>query len=108
MDGYDKRHSEARRRAFGPDGRLAALGVVAIGAMIPASRLAHALGFQPLPVACFAALAGIVVGYRMEAAGVFRATPSDPDGWPEAATSRTKRQECKEPFGLVGRVTLRE
>jgi P-type Mg2+ transporter len=42
---------------------LAALGVVAIGAVIPASPLAHTLGFQPLPVGYFAALAGMVVGY---------------------------------------------
>ncbi|GAA2052078.1 magnesium-translocating P-type ATPase [Catenulispora yoronensis] len=42
---------------------LAALAVVAIGAALPATPLAHTLGFQPLPVAYFAALAGMVVGY---------------------------------------------
>jgi P-type Mg2+ transporter len=42
---------------------LAALGVVAVGAALPATPLAHALGFRPLPAAFFAALAGMVVGY---------------------------------------------
>jgi Mg2+-importing ATPase len=42
---------------------LAALAVVAVGAVLPATPLAHTLGFQPLPLAFFAALAGMVVGY---------------------------------------------
>jgi Mg2+-importing ATPase len=42
---------------------LAALGVVAVGALLPATPLAHSLGFQPLPAGFFAALAGMVVGY---------------------------------------------
>ena len=42
---------------------LAALTVVAIGAVLPATALAHTLGFQPLPAAYFAALAGMVIGY---------------------------------------------
>ena len=42
---------------------LAALAVVAIGAVLPATPLAHTLGFQPLPVTYFAALAGMVAGY---------------------------------------------
>jgi Mg2+-importing ATPase len=42
---------------------LAALGVVTIGTLLPATPLAHALGFQPLPGAFFAALAGMVAGY---------------------------------------------
>jgi Mg2+-importing ATPase len=42
---------------------LAALGVVAVGAVLPASSLAATLGFSPLPGAFFAALAGMVVGY---------------------------------------------
>jgi Mg2+-importing ATPase len=42
---------------------LAALGVVTIGSLIPATPLAHTLGFQPLPAAFFAALIGMVVGY---------------------------------------------
>ena len=42
---------------------LAALGVVAVGALLPATPFAHALGFQPLPIAFFAALVGMVIGY---------------------------------------------
>jgi Mg2+-importing ATPase len=42
---------------------LAALGVTAVGAVLPATPLAHSLGFQPLPSGFFAALAGMVVGY---------------------------------------------
>jgi Mg2+-importing ATPase len=42
---------------------LAALGVVAVGALLPATPPARTLGFQPLPGAFFAALAGLVVAY---------------------------------------------
>jgi P-type Mg2+ transporter len=42
---------------------LAALGVVTLGALLPSTPLAHALGFQPLPGRFFAALAGMVAGY---------------------------------------------
>jgi len=42
---------------------LAALAVVTVGAVLPATPLAHALGFEPLPPAFFAALAGMAVGY---------------------------------------------
>jgi len=42
---------------------LAALGVVTVGALLPATPLAHALGFQALPGGFFAALASMVVGY---------------------------------------------
>ncbi|HVV29356.1 MAG TPA: magnesium-translocating P-type ATPase [Mycobacteriales bacterium] len=42
---------------------LAALGVVAVGALLPATPLAHTLGFAPLPGAFFAALAAMVVCY---------------------------------------------
>ncbi len=42
---------------------LAALGVVAVGTLLPATPLAHSLGFQPLPAGFFAALAGMVVCY---------------------------------------------
>ncbi len=41
---------------------LAALGVVTVGALLPATPLADTLGFQPLPGAFFAAL-GLVVAY---------------------------------------------
>jgi len=42
---------------------LAALGVVTIGALLPATPLAGVLGFHPLPAGFFAALAGMVVAY---------------------------------------------
>ena len=42
---------------------LAALSVVAVGAVLPATPLAHILGFQPLPAGFFAALAAMVVAY---------------------------------------------
>ncbi|MET3982986.1 magnesium-translocating P-type ATPase [Streptomyces sp. PvR034] len=42
---------------------LAALGVVTVGALLPATPLAHTLGFQPLPGAFFAALVGMIIAY---------------------------------------------
>jgi Mg2+-importing ATPase len=42
---------------------LAALSVVTVGAILPATALAHTLGFSPLPGAFYAALAGMVVAY---------------------------------------------
>lgn len=44
---------------------LSVLAVVTVGATIPATPFAHALGFQPLPAAYFATLAGLVVGYLL-------------------------------------------
>jgi Mg2+-importing ATPase len=42
---------------------LAALAVVAVGAILPFTPVAHVLGFRPLPSLFFLALAGIVVCY---------------------------------------------
>ncbi|MDQ2738144.1 MAG: magnesium-translocating P-type ATPase [Actinomycetota bacterium] len=42
---------------------LAAISVVIVGAVLPATPLAHTLGFQPLPGGFFAAVSGMVVGY---------------------------------------------
>ena len=42
---------------------LAAVAVVAVGSVLPATPLAHTLGFSPLPVAFFAALVAMAVGY---------------------------------------------
>ncbi|MCU1623767.1 MAG: magnesium-translocating P-type ATPase [Frankiales bacterium] len=42
---------------------VSALGVVTIGAVLPSTPFAHTLGFQPLPAAFFAALAGMVLAY---------------------------------------------
>ncbi|MFJ8196995.1 magnesium-translocating P-type ATPase [Streptomyces sp. NPDC096152] len=44
---------------------LTALGVVALGAGLPATPLANVLGFQPLPTAFFAAVAAMVVVYLL-------------------------------------------
>ena len=40
-----------------------ALGVVAVGAVLPSTPLAHTLGFQPLPAGFFVALTGMVIAY---------------------------------------------
>ncbi|MDF3298819.1 magnesium-translocating P-type ATPase [Streptomyces tropicalis] len=42
---------------------LAALGVVTVGAVLPATPLARTLGFQPLPGAFFATLIGMILAY---------------------------------------------
>jgi Mg2+-importing ATPase len=42
---------------------LAALGVVLVGAVLPFTRLAHVLGFQPLPGLFFLALTLMVISY---------------------------------------------
>jgi len=42
---------------------VAALGAVGIGVVLPFSPLSAVLGFQPLPIGFFAALAGMVVAY---------------------------------------------
>jgi Mg2+-importing ATPase len=42
---------------------VAALAVVTVGAVLPATPLARTLGFGPLPAAFFAALVGMVVAY---------------------------------------------
>ena len=44
---------------------LAALAVVTVGALLPATPLAHELGFQPLPFGFFATLAGMVIAYLL-------------------------------------------
>lgn len=74
---------------------LTTAAVVLVGAVLPATPLAHTLGFQPLPAAFYAVLAGMTVAYlglvevgkivfyrasRTQAATVATApaTPSDP------------------------------
>jgi Mg2+-importing ATPase len=42
---------------------VSVLAVVAVGAVLPQSPLAHALGFAPLPLAFFAMLVGFVIAY---------------------------------------------
>jgi magnesium-transporting ATPase (P-type) len=57
---------------------LAALDVVAVGALLPATPIARALGFQPLPGDFFIALAGgagLPAAHRTRQAGVRRRNP---------------------------------
>ncbi|MEV8517716.1 magnesium-translocating P-type ATPase [Dactylosporangium sp. NPDC051484] len=42
---------------------LAVAGVILVGALLPLSPLSHLLGFQPLPIGFFAALAGMAIAY---------------------------------------------
>jgi Mg2+-importing ATPase len=42
---------------------LAALGVVTVGALLPATPIGHVLGFRPLPLAYYAVLAVLVLAY---------------------------------------------
>jgi len=42
---------------------VAALGIAAVGAILPATPLAADLGFRPLPLAFFAALIAMIIGY---------------------------------------------
>ena len=42
---------------------IAALGIVAVGAILPATPVAHALGFSALPLAFFAALVAMIIAY---------------------------------------------
>ncbi|MEI4278864.1 magnesium-translocating P-type ATPase [Klenkia terrae] len=44
---------------------LAAVGVVAVGAVLPATPLARSLGFTPLPAVYYLVLVGFVVGYLL-------------------------------------------
>jgi len=44
---------------------LAALSAVTVGALLPATPIAHTLGFSPLPGAFFAALTGMVIVYLL-------------------------------------------
>ena len=61
---------------------LAALGVVAVGGVLPATPLARTLGFSPLPLGFFTALAGMVIGYlvliEVGKRFFYRAAPSVP------------------------------
>ncbi len=76
---------------------LAATGVVIIGSVLPATPLAHTLGFSPLPPAFFAALVGMVAGYLIliEAGKrvFYRATSTSPrprPSYPPAAALRRR------------------
>ncbi|RIJ78153.1 magnesium-translocating P-type ATPase [Nakamurella silvestris] len=74
---------------------LAALGAVLVGALLPASPLAGALGFSPLPPAFFATLAGMVLGYlvliELAKRWFYRAQASPPDVRPVRRPESTER-----------------
>jgi Mg2+-importing ATPase len=58
---------------------LSASGAVLVGGILPFSPLSHMVGFQPLPIGFFAALAGMVVAYLVlieVAKRVFFANPA--------------------------------
>ncbi|HET7356426.1 MAG TPA: magnesium-translocating P-type ATPase [Nocardioidaceae bacterium] len=76
---------------------LAALAVVAVGAVLPATPLARTLGFHPLPAGFFATLAAMVLGYlALVEAGkrwFYRATPA-PAGLPTDLGHRYLRRRA--------------
>jgi Mg2+-importing ATPase len=76
---------------------LAAAGVVAVGALLPATPLAAMLGFHPLPLGFFAALAGMVGAYLLliEAGKwLFYRTADRPQPAPQAKTDRHLRRRA--------------
>ncbi len=89
---------------------VSALGVVAIGAVLPSTPVAHALGFQPLPSAFFAALIGMVLAYLVliEVGKTYfyraAATATDPNPQPRDRRHHHLRRRAayfstKEPSG---------
>jgi Mg2+-importing ATPase len=85
---------------------LAAVGVVTVGAVIPATPVAHALGFRPLPGAFYLALGLMVVSYlALIEAGkrwFFRAPPATPAIRPRRPGYRVHRRAAR--FTTTGRV----
>ncbi|MGZ4436899.1 MAG: magnesium-translocating P-type ATPase [Nocardioidaceae bacterium] len=77
---------------------VSALAVVAVAAVLPASPIASALGFQPLPGGYFAALAAMVVGYlTLVEAGkrwFYRVSAAPPGGVPTDLRHRYLRRRA--------------
>jgi Mg2+-importing ATPase len=77
---------------------FAALGVVVVGGVLPATPLAHALGFDPLPVSFYAALAGGVVGYLALIEGgkriFYRTAHVTPPAGPPASRGHHQRRRA--------------
>jgi Mg2+-importing ATPase len=76
---------------------LAALGVVVVGTVLPATPLAHDLGFRPLPAAFFAALAAMVLlylGLIELGKGLFYGRPAAPRVLPPYPHHRAVRRRA--------------
>ncbi|MEV4506911.1 magnesium-translocating P-type ATPase [Streptomyces klenkii] len=86
---------------------LAALGVTVIGAVLPATPLAHTLGFHPLPPAFFAALAAMVVCYlaliEYGKRLFYRTLPTTPPTAPRPSADRRYLQRRTARFSTAGR-----
>ncbi|MEU8975512.1 cation transporting ATPase C-terminal domain-containing protein [Streptomyces monashensis] len=89
---------------------LTALGVVALGAALPATPLADVLGFQPLPTAFFAAVAAMVVVYLLLVElgkRIFYRT-TGPRGRPEPAPGHRHLRRREARFSTVTRLPHRQ
>jgi Mg2+-importing ATPase len=89
---------------------LTALGVVALGAALPATPLANVLGFQPLPTAFFAAVAAMVVVYLLLVElgkRIFYRTPRPP-ARPEPALGHRHLRRRAARFSTVTRLPHRQ
>ncbi|WP_369813642.1 cation transporting ATPase C-terminal domain-containing protein [Terrabacter sp. Soil810] len=77
---------------------LAALGVVLVGAVLPASPLAAPLGFAPLPGGFFAALVVMVIGHlvlvELGKRWFYRAAATPPTGAPTDLGTRFVRRRA--------------
>lgn len=77
---------------------LAALGVVLVGAVLPATPLAAPLGFAPLPGGFFAALVVMVIGYlalvELGKRWFYRAAATPPTGAPSDLDTRFVRRRA--------------
>jgi Mg2+-importing ATPase len=86
---------------------LAAVAVVAIGTALPSTPLARTLGFQPLPPAFYAALAGMVIGYlvliEIGKRIFYRAAAATPAARPHHSNSRYLRRRAARFSTAAGR-----
>jgi Mg2+-importing ATPase len=92
---------------------LSAIGVVAIGALLPATPLARTLGFAPLPGPFFGALVGMVCGYLVlieigkrwfyrNAQQPAQGAPLFPTEKPDRSFQRRARRFVRTPHGPHG------
>ncbi|WP_439944118.1 magnesium-translocating P-type ATPase [Streptomyces sp. BBFR115] len=85
---------------------LTVLGVVAVGAVLPATPLAPVLGFRPLPLGFFAALAAMVVVYLLLVETgkriFYRAAAAPPRPHPAPGHRHLRRRAAR--FSTAGRL----